>query len=955
MKRTLILAAICFGLCAAPRPAHAYWDDVHYHLTYYLARKSGFTPEQAYRLAAANLSTDYDAAVKPDQLSPMDLAYRVTMGVKGPPSADKQAAGWKFHAFRNETKYPGAIGPTGGACLNCRNAEQDVELQQNFLYRKYSTYEWKDNDFTIVPGNAGPFFHFLQDGFSHQGFGSAWGHYFDPNDVLATAKVTTKAKLSLGGATDWLSYHPWDKATDSNVSMALATARQLNELIQDVSPRQKPRPLTIADFQTVLDEMRRNNPAPAALTDQTVLLYKQYGASRNGLASAPSLIPELEADFKKHYDGPDLAASAAAVNAALKTEAIEMKQVPDYNLARQEYNFDAEGNVLPNQGNKWTLVGELKITVNAGDGVQGIVDVVIKSHPTMTGEAQTDLTKPVQVRAGGSATWSNIPVGIVEIEITQGGKILKSHPVDIDKMRNEVIIGVLGLDDLSRAETAMKSLGMPPNIRNRIGYPDLWDIDGKSRYMASHNPAPLKPGTSLNSISVDVYTTSEVAKTKFEKEARSLETTETYIKWEKFQLANSAIITTDPTASNLQTAFYATGDTSFVAGRALVVFLCGQVVARAGVQSASNNDKALPSDERTRLGTSAFPAAKKLAADLAKALEAQGFGSANIGGTSTGTTGITTGTATTGTGTTANPPAGTVAVIEVNGPASYQDASGNWQPLASGLSLGGRTGVKVIGGTVRLRLPGGTEITVSGQSMVDDGAPGGPSVSLVSGGIQVVRQRSGPAFTVRTPNATVTDKNTRFKVTYDIPTQTTTVTVDEGSVLVTPSDVAQQPAIVSAGKSTQVSPRGITPPTGDAPRSGEHIYNIDVPASRAWTATGIILKPNYLIKVEPFGSIDAAHPGERGIFYHSVPPGGRGQLHPEKPFPLLGALCMVARIGDGPAVRIGASKVWYAGGLYGTGELFLGINDDELDDNSGSWQVKITVNDGTHDPSEVER
>ena len=77
-------------------------------------------------------------------------------------------------------------------------------------------------------------------------------------------------------------------------------------------------------------------------------------------------------------------------------------------------------------------------------------------------------------------------------------------------------------------------------------------------------------------------------------------------------------------------------------------------------------------------------------------------------------------------------------------------------------------------------------------------------------------------------------------------------------------------------------------------------------------------------------------------------------MHPYMPYPLLHTLCMVARIGDGPVMMIGASKVWYAGGVYGTGELFLGINDDVVEDNSLAWQAKITTMDATY-PGEIEK
>ena len=118
---------------------------------------------------------------------------------------------------------------------------------------------------------------------------------------------------------------------------------------------------------------------------------------------------------------------------------------------------------------------------------------------------------------------------------------------------------------------------------------------------------------------------------------------------------------------------------------------------------------------------------------------------------------------------------------------------------------------------------------------------------------------------------------------------------------------------------------------------------IEVPANRAWTPTGVFLNSCTQVMVQASGTIQAAASGGPQGFYHAVPPGGRAQFHPDKPQQLMPALSMLGRIGDGPVVSIGPFARWYAGGPYGSGELFLGINDDGVDDNSGVWQVRITT------------
>jgi len=63
----LALGSVAGLLLFWSSPAAAYYDDVHYALTYYIARRAGFTPQQALRIARANLSTDYSPPTEPVQ------------------------------------------------------------------------------------------------------------------------------------------------------------------------------------------------------------------------------------------------------------------------------------------------------------------------------------------------------------------------------------------------------------------------------------------------------------------------------------------------------------------------------------------------------------------------------------------------------------------------------------------------------------------------------------------------------------------------------------------------------------------------------------------------------------------------------------------------------------------------------------------------------------------------
>ena len=209
-------------------------------------------------------------------------------------------------------------------------------------------------------------------------------------------------------------------------------------------------------------------------------------------------------------------------------------------------------------------------------------------------------------------------------------------------------------------------------------------------------------------------------------------------------------------------------------------------------------------------------------------------------------------------------------------------------------------------------------------------------------------------------------KGTIFSLGHDPQTQISTIIVKEGTVWAKPTNPSLKPFMLQAGQQAQVGPHSVSPvtfsdstsssgsgsetggtplQTGTQPAAGsqEQVVTIEVPANRAWTPTGVVLRPGELVMVQASGTIEAASPSAPGPFYHAVPPTGRAQFHPDKPQPLLAALSLLGRIGVGPVVPVGPFARWYAGPPYGSGELFLGINDDGLEDNSGAWQVRITT------------
>ena len=112
--RLAAAAAVC-ALLLAP-PAEAYYDDVHYSLTYYLARAVGYTPEQAHRIANADHSIDYDPDTEPVQ----QAAQPGFQGFGGTPDTSGGApGGGGWGSGGGSGGSPGNTGPNDPGGWNC--------------------------------------------------------------------------------------------------------------------------------------------------------------------------------------------------------------------------------------------------------------------------------------------------------------------------------------------------------------------------------------------------------------------------------------------------------------------------------------------------------------------------------------------------------------------------------------------------------------------------------------------------------------------------------------------------------------------------------------------------------------------------------------------------------------------------------------------------------------------
>lgn len=125
----------------------------------------------------------------------------------------------------------------------------------------------------------------------------------------------------------------------------------------------------------------------------------------------------------------------------------------------------------------------------------------------------------------------------------------------------------------------------------------------------------------------------------------------------------------------------------------------------------------------------------------------------------------------------------------------------------------------------------------------------------------------------------------------------------------------------------------VTParPAGDAIVAGE----LNVPAMRAWTETGLTVRRGQLLRFDASGQIRFGEGGE-----YLADPGGNPDLRKASyPVPELPVGALIGRIGNGEPFAIGAHKS--AIPMPASGELRLGVNDDYLADNGGAFRVTI--------------
>jgi hypothetical protein len=118
-----------------------------------------------------------------------------------------------------------------------------------------------------------------------------------------------------------------------------------------------------------------------------------------------------------------------------------------------------------------------------------------------------------------------------------------------------------------------------------------------------------------------------------------------------------------------------------------------------------------------------------------------------------------------------------------------------------------------------------------------------------------------------------------------------------------------------------------------APRNARSVV---VPANVPWTYTGIHVTRGQWLRFEPSGEILLSF--DSGDVAAAA--GAKtGRMNPKASIPSIHLGALIGRVNSGKPFLIGNTT--QALQMPATGTLFLGINDDEVRDNSGNYVVKV--------------
>jgi len=110
---------------------------------------------------------------------------------------------------------------------------------------------------------------------------------------------------------------------------------------------------------------------------------------------------------------------------------------------------------------------------------------------------------------------------------------------------------------------------------------------------------------------------------------------------------------------------------------------------------------------------------------------------------------------------------------------------------------------------------------------------------------------------------------------------------------------------------------------------------IAVPSQQQWTPTGVTVRRGDWVSFNASGEIHIGSEGNPAIGVNGLP----GVLAPGAPVANGASGALIGRVGNGAAFVIGNQSRMQ---MPAAGQLFLGVNDGNLPDNTGSFQVQVT-------------
>ena len=417
-------------------PLWAYDDDVHYALTYYIARQVGYTPEQAYRIASATVSVDWSAPTEAVQAG-ISAIYQL-------PSA--QEPRWRYHAMRNEILYSDVVGGERNS------AKADV------MSRGQQTALWNQ---AIDLRNPGVFLHYFQDIVPHGQYGTKAGHWPVLNEE--DLQLHQRNGLPVGGTTDWLSY----RSVESNLTMVEQTAGALASFMSRVSPKQQPRPLNVATCLALINALRKANPFPEPLQGKSIdVLRRAQGASAASvmeleaalgfIANQSDLSPQESANISRHLRSSLVPPAIEKVNEAMAKEGMRAEPEMPFetlNAKHRQYQFDDLGFLVPKtQSPDWVLVGSprVKVKVNGSDGqAPKQLKVVLRMAKTRPSDIEYTLADAMVTPDGEPAVFEAMPIGELIFDVFDDvGVRLLSEKHTLEKEQQTFILNVRLATDL---------------------------------------------------------------------------------------------------------------------------------------------------------------------------------------------------------------------------------------------------------------------------------------------------------------------------------------------------------------------------------------------------------------------------------------------------------------------------------------------------------------------------